>query len=239
MSDLLDHVLASHGGLDRWRKVEKIEADASIYGAMWIRKGHGDALRDVHITAKPREQWISYSPFKGEGRRSVCTPDRAAIEGSNGETLEARDHPRAAFAGHTVESKWDDLHLAYFSGYAMLNYLTAPFVFKRPGFQIQEIEPWQEKDETWRRLKVVFPENIATHCSEQVFHINPKGLIARMDYAAVVTGGVPTAHYLLDHKSFDGIVLPTRRRALRRNSDGTALPEPVFVAIDFTDIRFS
>ena len=238
MSDLLDQVLASHGGLDRWNKVERIEADASIYGAMWVRKGHGDALRNVRITAKPREQWISYLPFKGEGKRSVCTPDRTVIEGRNGEVLNARDNPRAAFDGHTVESKWDDLHLAYFSGYAMWNYLTVPFTFVRPGFRIEEIEPWQENGEVWRRLKVVFPEEIATHCSEQIFHVNPQGLIARMDYSATVTGGVPTAHYLLEHRSFDGIVLPTRRRALRRNPDGTALPEPVFVAIDFTDIRF-
>ena len=68
---------------------------------------------------------------------------------------------------------------------------------------------------------------------------NPKGLIARMDYSAAVTGGVPTAHYLLDHKDYDGIVMPQRRRALRRKPDGHPLPDPVFVAIDFTDIRFS
>lgn len=239
MSGLLDEVLAAHGGLDRWKKIEKIEADASIYGAMWIRKGHGDALRGVHITAKPRGQWISYSPFKGAGRRSVHTPSRTAIENSKGEVLQARDNPRAAFDGHTVESKWDDLHLAYFSGYAMWNYLTVPFTFAMPGFQVQEIETWKEGKETWRRLKVCFPEDIATHCPEQVFYINPHGLIARMDYAATVTGGVPTAHYLLDHRNFDGVVLPTRRRALRRNTDGSAVPEPVFVAIDFDDIRFS
>jgi hypothetical protein len=44
MSDLLDETLAAHGGLGRWQKIEKIEADASIYGAMWVRKGHGDVL---------------------------------------------------------------------------------------------------------------------------------------------------------------------------------------------------
>lgn len=63
MPGLLDETLAAHSGLDRGKKIEKIEADASIYGAMWVRKGHGDVLRDVHITARRREQWISYSPF--------------------------------------------------------------------------------------------------------------------------------------------------------------------------------
>src|SRR5690242_20153692 len=137
MSGLLDEVLASHGGLDRWQKIEKIEADASIYGAMWVRKGHADALRGVHITAKPREQWISYSPFKGEGKRSVCTPSRTVIEDGTGKILEARDNPRAAFDGHALESSWDDLHLAYFSGYAMWTYLTVPFMLALPGFRVQ------------------------------------------------------------------------------------------------------
>jgi len=238
MSDLLDLVVAAHGGLDRWKNVKRIEADASIYGAMWVRKGHGDALRDVHITAEPHKQWISYTPFKGEGKRSVCTPSRSVIETNDGKILEARDNPRAAFDGHKVETKWDELHLAYFSGYAMWNYLTVPFTLTLPGFQIEEIEPWPEKNETWRRLKVIFPDNIATHCPEQIFYINQKGLIARMDYAASATGGVPTAHYLLDHEAFEGFVMPTHRRALRRNPDGSAMPEPIFVAIDFADIRF-
>lgn len=239
MSDLLDLVLSSHGGLERWQTINKIEADLSGYGAMWIRKGQGDTLRDVHVTAKPHEQWISYTPFKGANKRSVCTPSRTVIETLAGETLEARDNPRAAFDGHTVETTWDELNLAYFSGYAMWNYLTVPFTFTLPGFKVEEIEPWDENGETWRRLKVLFPDNVATHCPEQIFHVNPKGLIARMDYSAAVTGGVPTAHYLLDHKDYGGIVLPQRRRALRRKPDGHPLLDPVFVAIDFTDIRFS
>jgi len=33
---------------------------------------------------------------------------------------------------------WDDLHLAYFSGYAMWNYLTTPFLFAMEGFEVEE-----------------------------------------------------------------------------------------------------
>jgi hypothetical protein len=31
----------------------------------------------------------------------------------------------------------------------------------------------------------------------------------------------------------------TKRQALRRKADGTALPDPVFVAIDITKLSFS
>jgi hypothetical protein len=239
MSELRDLVIDAHGGIERWNKVKTIEGDMSITGGLWIRKGWPAALNDVHVTAATGKQWISYRPFLGEGMRSVCTPDRTAIETLDGKTVKDRKNPRAAFDGHVVETPWDDLHLAYFSGYAMWNYLNTPFVFALPGFKAEEIEPWDENGEQRRRLRVVFPDDIATHCREQVFHIDAKGLIRRMDYSAPVTGGVPTAHYLDDHRDFSGIKIATRRRALRRNADGTSIPDPVFVAIDIADVRFS
>jgi hypothetical protein len=121
----------------------------------------------------------------------------------------------------------------------MWNYLNTPFVFALPGFKTEEIEPWHEYGGKRRRLKVVFPDHIATHCQEQIFHVNGDGLICRMDYSAPVAGGAPTAHYLSEHKDFSGIKIATKRRALRRNADGTAIPDPVFVAIDIADIRLS
>jgi hypothetical protein len=60
-----------------------------------------------------------------------------------------------------------------------------------------------------------------------------------MDYSAPVAGGAPTAHYLSEYKDFSGIKIATKRRALRRKADGTAIPEPIFVAIDIADIRLS
>jgi hypothetical protein len=121
----------------------------------------------------------------------------------------------------------------------MWNYLTTPFIFALPGFQAEEIEPWDENGEKRRRLKVTFPDHMATHCAEQVFHINGEGLICRLDYSAPVAGGAPTAHYLSQHRDFDGIKVATKRQALRRKADGTALPDPVFVAIDITKLSFS
>jgi hypothetical protein len=171
--------------------------------------------------------------------RSSCTPDHTVIETLHGKPVKDRKNPRAAFDGHTVETPWDDLNLAYFSGYAMWNYLTTPFIFALPGFQAEEIEPWDENGEKRRRLKVTFPDHMATHCAEQVFHINGEGLICRLDYSAPVAGGAPTAHYLSQHRDFDGIKVATKRQALRRKADGTALPDPVFVAIDITKLSFS
>jgi hypothetical protein len=239
MSNLRELVIDAHGGIARWNEAKTIEGDMSITGGLWARKGWPDALKNVHVIARAREQWISYHPFTGDGLRSSCTPGHTIIETLDGKPVKSRQNPRAAFDGHTVETPWDDLHLAYFSGYAMWNYLNTPFVFALPGFSTQEIEPWHENGEKRRRLKVVFPDHIATHCAEQIFHVNDDGLICRMDYCAPVAGGAPTAHLMSGYRDFSGIKVATQRRALRRNADGIAIPDPVFVAIDIADIRFS
>jgi hypothetical protein len=239
MSELRDLVIDAHGSITRWNKVKTIEADMSITGGLWVRKGWADTLKNVRITAAAREQWISYQPFTGEGLRSSCTPNHTIIETREGTPVKDRKNPRAAFDGHSIETPWDDLHLAYFSGYAMWNYLNTPFVFALPGFETEEIEPWDEQGEKRRRLRVVFPHHIATHCAEQIFHVNGEGLICRLDYRAPVAGGLPVAHYLSGYRDFSGIKVATRRQALRRNADGTATPNPVVVAIEIADIRFS
>jgi hypothetical protein len=239
MSELRDLVLDAHGGIARWRKLKTIEGDMSITGALWARKGWSDVLRDVHVTADVCGQTVSYQPFTDPGMRSVYRQNYAAVETLDGKLIKDRRNPRAAFDGHTVETKWDDLDLAYFSGYAIWNYLNSPFFFLLPGVETEEIEPWDEHGEQRRRLKVTFPDSIATHCSEQVFHIGGAGLISRLDYSATVTGGVPTAHYSSDYRDFDGIKIATRRRAYRRNPDGTALANFIAVAIDIADIRLS
>ena len=75
MRHLLDLVIASHGGSERWNSIKVIDGDMSITGGLWARKGWPDALKHVHVTAHTGDQWISYRPFTAEGRRSRCTPD--------------------------------------------------------------------------------------------------------------------------------------------------------------------
>ena len=235
MADLSDLILDAHGA-GQWKRFLSIEGDMSIVGGLWARKGWPDALKNVRVIA---EQQLSYQPFTAEGLRSLYRPDLVAIDAVDGKRLKQRSNPREAFAGHTPATPWDDLHLAYFSGYAMWNYLNTPFMFALPGFAAEEIEPWVEGHETWRRLKITFPETVATHSPEQVFYVNGSGLIARLDYSADVVGGIPTAHYTSDYREFDGIKIPTKRRAYRRNADGTPIQDGIVVAIDISNIRFS
>lgn len=148
--------------------------------------------------------------------------------------MESRDNPRAAFEGHVEETKWDNLHLVYFSGYAMWTYLTSPFMLKLPNVQTEEIEPWDEQGQIWHRLKATFPSEIATHSTEQVFK---EGLLRRQDYNVDVLGGAPSANYASEHKQFSGLVFPTRRRVYRCRPDGQPILDRVIVSIDFSEIK--
>jgi hypothetical protein len=239
MSELRDIVIEAHGGIARWKKAESIEGNMSITGGMWARKGWPDVLKVAHVSARTQSQWISYRPFVDENTRSVCQPDHTIIETMDGKVVKERRNPRGAFADHTLETRWDELNLAYFSGYAMWNYLNTPYIFTLAGVRAEEIEPFEEDGERRRRLKVSFPETVATHCSEQVFHIGDDGLIRRLDYNPWISAGMPTAHYLSNYRDFGGLKFATRRRAYRRNPDGTSLPQPVIVAIDIADIRLA
>ena len=179
MSELRDLVLDAHG-VTRWKSARTIEGYMSITGLLWARKGWPDALKQVRVTADTGSSAgsaISRLPIR-TGAASM-DPEAVAIETSDGKPIKSRANPRASFEGHAVETAWDDLHLAYFSGYAIWNYLNTPFLFLLPGFKTEEIEPWDEHGERRRRLKVTFPDSVATHCPEQVFHVDGEGLISR------------------------------------------------------------
>jgi hypothetical protein len=106
MTDLLETVIEAHGGLDRWRELDAISARLVHGGALWKVKGQQGLLDGVFIRACLHQQWVSHHPFGAADRRSVFTPDRVAIETTNGDVVEALERPRASFAGHTLETPW-------------------------------------------------------------------------------------------------------------------------------------
>ena len=126
------------------------------------------------------------------------------------------------------------MHALYFAGYAIRNYLTTPYLLTRPGVRTEEIEPYQADGEQWRRLRVIFPPDIATHCTEQIFHFDESGRQRRVDYAPDVMGHRPVAHHTEAHQAISGLVLPAHRYVLPI-VDGRPGPTPIIV-LDFSDI---
>jgi hypothetical protein len=239
MNDLAKFAMDAHGGLDRWRQLKTVSARLVVGGVLWGLKGKDGILNDVHVTADLRKEWASHWPFTKPNRHTSFQPDRVAIETSDGGVVEERFNPRESFKGHIFDTPWDDLQLAYFAGYAMWTYLNTPFLFALPGVEAEEIQPWQENGEVWRRLKATFPPSIATHSTVQTFYFDQTGLLKRHDYDVDISGGTSGAHYVSELKEFSGIMVPTKRRVFGRQPDGKAVPTPLVVSIDLSEVEFS
>jgi hypothetical protein len=240
MNELLDNVIAAHGSAQCWRSVSTITARGSAHGLL-PKRFPGNKL--AHFTvqvdvAKPR---TVLHDFPHAGQRAVFDRGDVRIESGDGEQLATRTDPRSAFFGRSGirrNVRWDPLDLAYFAGYAFWNYLTAPLLLTRDDIVIAEGRPWQESGQQWRRLHATFPEQIDTHCRQQTFYVDAAGLIRRHDFVAEPIGGWASAALYCDqHREFDGLTFPIRRRVLPRGPGGRVLPWPTLLALDFDEIE--
>ena len=181
MNSLVQLTIDAHGGFERWRRFEHVSAHLRTGGILWALKHQQGVLDDVNVRVALRREWASHSPFLKPNLRTSFEPHRVAIETTDGHVVEERLQPRDSFVGHRVDTPWDPLQLAYFAGYAMWTYLTTPFLFAMDGVTTEELEPWPENGEMWRRLKVTFPHSIATHSTVQI------SISARTAYSGAMT----------------------------------------------------
>jgi len=237
MNELLAIALDAHGGLDRWNKLKGLIAGMSISGATWVIKGQPDLFNNIRIEMPIREQRM-VTHLVGQGRKLIFEPDRVAVETETGDPLFQRLNPRASFEGHLFETPWDELHATYFCSYALWTYLTIPFLYTYPGFFVEEISPWNENGEEWRRLKAIFPDGIATHTKEQVSYFGPDGFLRRHQYTVDVLGAARGLNYAYDYRDIDGIKVPTQRRIYGDDGGGHRIPNPVLISIDIREMKF-
>ena len=237
-NDLLKLAIEAHGGLSRWDAIRTLEAKMSITGAIWHVKQKPDIFRHVVVAMDTQTQRVELRPFTTPDRYFLFTPGRIAVESTDGRVLESRDNPRLSFAGHSQQTPWDDLHAAYFCSYALWTYFSTPFLYTYQGVVTEELSPWRENGEQWRRLKVTFPASIDTHSREQVSYFGPDGLLRRHDYTVDVMGGATGANYASNYRDFDGLIVPATRRVFAHDAGGRKIDEPLLVAIDVGTVSF-
>jgi hypothetical protein len=240
MQELIRLAIEAHGGLDRWKQIRQVSATFAPGGIGLKQRGQEAFTRmPTRVTVDTREPKTIFRPFLASEQFGIFEPYRTAVETSDGALLEELRNPRDSFKDMPAGTPWSATQLVYFAGYAMAMYLTLPFSLLREGIECQEVEPWLEDGETWRALKVTFPKSYVTHSSEQTIYFDGKGLMRRHDYTAEVSGDVKVAHYLYDHREFEGIVFPTRRRAYPRGPGLTPQKELVAISADLSDFKLS
>jgi hypothetical protein len=239
MNDLLEMAVEAHGGIKRWNEFNTLRAELSIGGAIWEVKQQPGLLSDKTFEIQTKQERLSITPFSSPGQSAVFVPSRQTLETSDGTIVESRDDPEASFAGQVRETPWDKFHVAFFASEALWTYLTLPFLYTYPGFACEEIDPWEENGEQWRRLKVTFPDRIVSHSKTQITHFGPDGLMRRHDYTVDILGGSTGANYSTNYRNFQGLMMPTTRRIYAYDEAMQKIPEPLLVSLDFGMLTFS
>jgi hypothetical protein len=240
MTALLDEVIGAHGGRRRWGRVSEVRAHVRGGGLLMRSKFKHRQFSDYGISAATGRQSLVIEPYPKRGRTGVFEGDAVRIVGPDGAVLEQRERAREAFsgaAGLRRALRWDHLDALYFAGYAIWNYMNTPFMLEGPGFECSEGEAIDSGGERWRRLDVRFPEAMHTHCPEQSFYFDERGLLRRHDYSPdVISTHASATHLCEGHREFDGLVFPTERRVVPKAPGGRVLPGPTIVSLKLDSI---
>ena len=121
------------------------------------------------VSMDAHREHFTMAPFPWRDQRSMfdVDPERLAIRTKAGRVVEQRNDPRSSFTPFDLQTTaCDPIQIARFGR----NHFTQPFSVTHPGVGVDEIEPWQEADQTWRRLAVYFPPSNANHNPDQNFN---------------------------------------------------------------------
>src|SRR3546814_8411589 len=116
-------------------------------------------------------------------------------------------------------------------------YLAVPFSLTMPGVQVWDIGPLEEDGELWQGVRVVMPDEIATHSRAQEFYFGDDMLIRRQDYTLDIAGGHRIANYALDIVSVDGLKFASKRRAYMSNKKYEVLRDRLLIRLDLSNFQ--
>lgn len=230
---LLDDVFEANGGLARWNSLKSFTLHLSVNGALFARSRQAGRYKDMVAEGSTHTQFMRFAGFDAPGVFGLYAPDCVTIESQTGQILRTWREPTARFLDPT--KALDDCQLIFFCGFAVWNFLTTPFLLARPDVKVEELPPWHEREQQYRRLRVVFPPGIVTHSSEQVFYFDDDGLQRRTDHDLL---GTKIAHYSWAHQKFNGIVVPTLRRSVRLRTNGSVIRKPALIDVEIFDASF-
>ncbi|WP_354101012.1 hypothetical protein [Bradyrhizobium sp. RT5a] len=232
---LLDDVIDASGGMARWNSLSRFTLHLSVAGTLFSSTGHASEFKDVTAEGSTRTQSVRFTGITGGEHSGSFQPDAITIESLEGEILRTWRNPSLAFTEAGSPTLVDELHLVFFCGVAIWNYLTNPFLLAHPNVVVEELSPWQENNESWRRLRAQFPPGLITLAPEQIFYFDDNALQRRTDHDLF---GMKVAQYSWAHDSFGGIVVPTLRRAQTLRPDGTVVAKPVLMDVEIFDAVF-
>jgi hypothetical protein len=232
---LLDEAIEASGGLTRWNALRKFTLQLSIDGNLFSRTSSSVQFKDIAAGGCLRNPLIRLNGFAGPGEYGIYQPECVTIKDPDGQVLWTRHHPHWTFPCHAQDMFLDEIHLVFLCGFSIWNYLTTPFTLAHPDVRIEELPPWQERNQHWRRLRAILPPSFVMPSREQIFYFDAAGLQRRTDYQWL---GINVVNYSWAHQEFCGVVIPTLRRSLILEADGTVIAKPPLMDVEIFDAAF-
>jgi hypothetical protein len=231
-ADPAQRMLDAYGGEDMWRSATAIEAHLTIGGLLfrWKRRGQG-RWPSVRIRVETHEPRTRFDPIDSNGNLIVLSGHSVRLERPDGTLVEERAYARPKAYGRKFFA-WDSIDIGYFFGYTMWNYLALPALLLRDDIEWSELS----RDS----LEARFPPELPTHSPVQRFHLEPdNGRLRQHDYTAEPFGGwAKAAHMIREHRQYDGLTAPSKRRVMPRAGDkGGPLPFPLLIWADVHEYR--
>lgn len=242
MHELIKQTIEAHGGLDAWNRVRQVSMSFAPSGPSFKQRGPvGEAFTQqlMHVTVQAHEQKVAFDPFIKPGQLGLYGPERTAVVSSDGTLIEELIEPRRSLTAMAPGTPWTGPQVIYFVGYSLWMYITLPYSFLLDSVRVEEDETLIDNGETWRALKVTYPDTYPAHSTDQIHYFDNKGLMRRQDYTVDVNRDITIAHYMYDHRTFDGLVFPTKRRIVLRGPDRSPLWDKPLISADLEDFKIT
>jgi len=220
----------AYGGAERWRRAQRAEARITMSGLLFhLKSRHLPA--GSRITVDLNAPFARLDPIDRRGRVGVLDGLDVRLEDSSARVLALRREARRFFPYGRRLIHWDALDLTYFLGYAFWGYFSLPVLLQREDLAWRELEDGL--------LEARFPAHLPRHSEVQRFYFDREtGLLTRNDYVAEVFGKwARGVNMVLEHKQWEGIPFPSRRRVTRPGEDGAHSEGPAMIGMEISDWR--
>lgn len=234
MNTLLGEAIEAHGGLARWSQIYAVSAGVSVGGKLWEYIGLPGIFSRTRIMISTRSQYVAMDLLERK-KSFLFDKGKLGVQEVGGRPMQCLGDVRSHFFQSKEAGGWDEPQAAYFNGYALWQYLNAPFLYTYPGFQVEEVEPRREQDKTWRGLRVTFPDSVTAHSREQYAYFGEDRLLRCLRYTVDVLGNARGLNYVLEYRKIDGIQFPIRRAVYAYDDELRRVDEPMLVSIDIRD----
>lgn len=232
LSPTASRAIEAYGGLEFWKGIRFVEAEASVGGLAFPLKRR-NKFNHVAIRVSTDMPYAEISPIgRGENSTGILEGTDVKLTDKNGELIAERKNPRTYFPGGRRLFCWDDLDMAYFANYAFWNYLTLPRLLLNAEIKWTELYPGV--------LNAEFPDHIPTHCSTQEFHFDTQtGRLLQHNYSVdIISRFATAAHVIHAHGESGGIAFPSKRVVTPKARSGKAMKGPVLIDITIHRMGF-